>query len=42
MKNREWLIIVDYQNDFANPEWSLYVKWWELILPYINNLILEI
>lgn len=42
MKNREWLIIVDYQNDFASPEWSLYVKNGELLLPYINNLINEI
>ena len=42
MKNREWLIIVDYQNDFWHEKGSLYVKWWELILPYINNLILEI
>lgn len=39
---KEALIIVDYQNDFAHPEWSLYVQWWETILPFINNLIQEV
>lgn len=42
MKNREWLIIVDYQNDFANPDWSLYVNNWEKLLNYINWLITEV
>lgn len=42
MKNREWLIIVDYQNDFANPDWTLYVNNWEKLLNYINWLIKEV
>lgn len=44
MKNKqsEALIIVDYQNDFAHPEWSLYVPDWELILPFINDMISQI
>lgn len=42
MNNREAVIVVDYQNDFANPEWSLYVKWWEKIVWYINSVMQEI
>ncbi len=39
MKN-EAVIVVDYQNDFANPETgSLYVKWWEKIAPAINEVV---
>ncbi len=41
-KTNEALIIVDYQNDFAHPEGSLYVPDWEIILPFINNMISEI
>lgn len=37
---KEAVIVVDYQNDFANPETgSLYVKWWENIAPAINEVI---
>ncbi|MGE4443736.1 MAG: isochorismatase family protein [Candidatus Altimarinota bacterium] len=39
---KEALIIVDYQNDFAHPEGSLYVQGGETILPFINNLIQEV
>lgn len=38
---KECLIIVDAQNDFGNPEGTLYVKDWETIVPCINNLIQE-
>jgi len=42
-KNRkEAVIIVDYQNDFANPETgSLYVNSWETIAKAINKIVLE-
>lgn len=37
------VIVVDYQNDFANPEkWSLYVRWWEKIAPAINQTMREV
>jgi len=49
---KEAVIVVDYQNDFANQGWvngftksesgSLYVKGWEKLLPYINNLMKEV
>lgn len=39
---KEALIVVDYQNDFASPEWSLYVQGWEKLLPFINNIMQEI
>lgn len=42
MKNREWLIVVDYQNDFAHREGSLYVNGWEKLVNYINSLMQEI
>ena len=42
MRTKEGLIIVDYQNDFAHPEWSLYVNGWEKLVDYINNLMWEI
>lgn len=40
--NKQALIVVDYQNDFANPEWSLYVNGWEKLANYINSLMREI
>lgn len=39
---KEALIVVDYQNDFASPEWSLYVSGWEKLLPFINQLMQDI
>lgn len=36
------MIVVDYQNDFAHPKWSLYVKGWEKLFPFINSLMKEI
>lgn len=37
---KEAVIVVDYQNSFANPETgSLYVKWWEKIAPVINEVV---
>lgn len=42
MNNKEAVIVVDYQNDFAHPKWSLYVKGWESIVWYINTLMQEI
>lgn len=41
MNKRQALIVVDYQNDFGNPNGSLYVKWWELLAPRINQLMRE-
>ena len=43
MRNiEEAVIIVDYQNDFANPETgSLYVNSWEKIAEAINETVLE-
>lgn len=35
------LVIVDVQNDFADPEGSLYVAGGEQILPLVNNLATE-
>lgn len=36
-------IVVDYQEDFANPNvWTLYVKDWENIFPFINEVCMEI
>lgn len=41
--NREALLVIDYQNDFANPNnGTLYVRWWELLVPYINSLMSDI
>lgn len=42
MNKREALIVVDYQNDFGNPNGSLYVKGGELLAPRINQLMKEI
>lgn len=42
MKKTEALIVVDYQNDFAHPEWSLYVQGWEKLVNYINSLMREV
>ena len=39
---KETLIIVDPQKDFWEKGWSLYVNDWELIIPWINNLIKEV
>lgn len=39
---KEAMIVVDYQNDFANPKWSLYVKGWETLFPFINSLMREV
>lgn len=43
MKNmKEAVIVVDYQNDFANPETgSLYVNSWEKIAKPINEIVSE-
>ena len=42
MKTRQWLIVVDYQNDFVNPETgSLYVPWAEKLSSEINDIMLE-
>ena len=44
MKNKrnEAVIVVDYQNDFANPETgSLYVNSWEKIADSINEIVFE-
>lgn len=39
---KEAVIVVDYQNDFANPEtWSLYVSGWEKIAWAINKIVSE-
>ena len=41
-KTKEAVIVVDYQNDFANPETgSLYVNSWETIAEAINKVVLE-
>jgi len=41
-KVKQAVIVVDYQNDFANPEaGSLYVNSWEKIAEAINKVILE-
>lgn len=37
--NREALIVVDYQNDFADKEWALYVNGGEKISDYINSIM---
>lgn len=42
MNNKEAVIVVDYQNDFAHPDWSLYVDWGEKIVNYINSVMQEI
>jgi len=42
MKANEALVIVDYQNDFGNPNGSLYVKGGELLAPYINDMIAQV
>lgn len=42
MKNKEALIVVDYQNDFAHPKWSLYVPGWEKLVDYINSVMKEV
>lgn len=42
MENREAMIIVDYQNDFAHEKGSLYVNWGEKLLWYINQVISEV
>lgn len=43
MNNKEAVIVVDYQNDFAKPEtWSLYVQGWEKIAPAINQVMKEV
>ncbi|MDD2908018.1 MAG: isochorismatase family protein [Candidatus Gracilibacteria bacterium] len=39
---KEAMIVVDYQNDFAHPKGSLYVKGGEILLPFINSLMKEI
>ena len=39
--NKEALLIVDYQKDFWEKDWSLYVKGWELLVPEMNRLIAE-
>lgn len=42
MNAKEWLIVVDYQNDFVNPEsGSLYVAWAENLSSEINNIMKE-
>lgn len=42
MKANEALVIVDYQNDFGNPNGALYVREWELLAPYINEMIAQV
>lgn len=42
MNNKEAVIVVDYQNDFASPKWSLYVKGWEKIAWVINSIMKEV
>lgn len=39
---KEALIVVDYQNDFAHPDGSLYVKGWENLVAYINTVMKDI
>lgn len=39
---KEAMIVVDYQNDFAHPKWSLYVKGWETLFPFINSIMKEV
>lgn len=41
--NNQWLIVVDYEHCFANPEINeLYVQWGETLAPYIREVIQEI
>ncbi len=42
MYGREAVVVVDYQNDFAHKEGTLYVPGWETILQYINDLIIDV
>lgn len=37
--NIEALIVVDYQNDFADKEWALYVNGGEKVSDYINSIM---
>ncbi|MDD3793519.1 MAG: isochorismatase family protein [Candidatus Gracilibacteria bacterium] len=39
---KEAMIVVDYQNDFAHPKGSLYVKGGETLFPFINSIMKEI
>jgi len=34
-----WFLLVDPQNDFLNPDWTLYIKWAEKIEKTIQKLI---
>jgi len=42
MNTHQAMIVVDYQNDFAHPNGSLYVREGELLVPYINDLMAKI
>lgn len=38
-KDREAVIVVDYQNDFADKAWALYVNGGETLVDYINSIM---